>query len=168
MDPSVQPFGDPLCVIISRDEVEQQDTRAVLRVLRRLVEAPEVARANMEKVDIAFHGYDDDVRELFEIPEVRSYVQGLSQEFPYWLFFLSKSCLGLQAIALCMLPPFLTTEAQAEVFPQRLYDILERSWGPATNYVAEFAGVSDKERDALIERSIVYIKAGPLKVPRDN
>ena len=44
----------------------------------------------MERLSIAFHGYDQDVRELDEIREVRDFVYMLDDKFPYWLFFLSK------------------------------------------------------------------------------
>jgi len=36
------------------------------------------------------NGYDHDARELFEIPEVREYNALLDNEFPYWLFFLTR------------------------------------------------------------------------------
>ena len=65
-----------------------------------------------EKLDVAFHGYDHDVRELFEIPEIRDYVELLDSQFPYWLFFLTKSGFGLECITLCKMPPDLTEEAR--------------------------------------------------------
>jgi hypothetical protein len=82
-----------------------------------LTESPKTARHFAESVDIAFHGYDDIALELFEMPEVRSFVAKLDEKFPYWFFFLSKHNLGLQCVLLCFLPPSLTETARAEVFP---------------------------------------------------
>jgi hypothetical protein len=62
---------DPVTIVISRDEVEARDISSVLTILKSCIVSPEHARAYFEKIDVAFHGYNDDSRELFEIPEVR-------------------------------------------------------------------------------------------------
>ena len=72
------------------------------------IATPEQARANLEGLDIAFDGYDHGSREIFEIPEVRDFVSRLDVEFPFWLFFMIKRLLLLQAITLCLMPPYLT------------------------------------------------------------
>jgi len=84
---------DPLVVVVSRAEVEAMDTSAALTVLKRLLESPTTARAFVERVDIAFHGYDQTNQELFEIPEVRNFVCELDQQFPFLaLFLVEASC----------------------------------------------------------------------------
>ena len=110
----MKPIGDPLCIVVSRDEVCRQDTSSVLSILKSLLKTPDTARAYMERVDVGFHGYDEDPRELDEIEEVREYVHKLDAAFPYWLFFLSKHMLGLQCIVFCHLLPFLTERGKAE------------------------------------------------------
>jgi hypothetical protein len=52
------------------------------------MQSPESAKEFFERVDIAFHGYDHDSRELFEIPDVRAHANQLDEQFPFWLFFL--------------------------------------------------------------------------------
>ena len=74
----------------------------------------------MERVEISFHGYDHTPQELFEIPEVRNFVYQLDEQFPFWLFFLSKRHLGLQCLLFCFLPPFLTEDARSRIFPERI------------------------------------------------
>ena len=64
---------DPLVLVVSKAEVEAMDTSAALTVLKRLTESPDTARAFVECVDIAFHGYDHAKEELFEIREVRNF-----------------------------------------------------------------------------------------------
>jgi hypothetical protein len=155
--------ADPLVVVVSREEVNAGDTSGTLRVLHRLIESPMQARSYFERVDIAFHGYDGWAQEPFEIIEVRSFVTRLDEKFPYWLFFLSKRYLGLQCLLHCFLPPFLTEEGRARVFPQRIHDLLMRRWIPAMNHMCAFAGLSDEEGDALTERAVEYITRGPLR-----
>ena len=112
----ITPMGDPIVIVIAREEVESQDISRALSMLKAPLSTPETAKEHFEKIDIAFHGYDDDTRELFEIPEVRTFVFKLDEAFPYWFYFLSKNDLGLQALVLCFMPPYLTEDAKAQIF----------------------------------------------------
>lgn len=161
-------IGDPLCVVVLRDEVHRQDISAALSTLKTLLRSPETARAYKERVDIAFDGYNDDHRELDEIEEVRNYVQKLDAEFPFWLFFLSKHMLGLQCIVFCHMLPFLTDEGKAERHPRQLEELLLKRWFPAMNHVAEYVGLSEKEIEEMTERFFVYIKRGRLRLPNQD
>lgn len=155
---------EPLIIIVSKDEVLSEDVEPALGTLKRLTESSEAARLYREKVDIAFQGYDDHPEELFEIPEVRNYVYKLDEQFPFWLYFLSKKHLGLQALLLCFLPPYLKEEAKKEIFPERINDLLTKRWFPALNHIGEFVGMSDHENEAITERTIQYIFNGPLRI----
>jgi hypothetical protein len=151
---------DPLGVFVSREEIETLDTEPSLSILRQLTASPATARRFFERVDIAFHGYDDITQELFEIPEVRDFVHKLDEQFPFWLFFLSKHYLGLQCLLLCFLPPSLTEEGRSEIFPERIDGLLTRRWFPAMNYICEYARFSDQEIEQLSERVLTYIANG--------
>jgi hypothetical protein len=153
----------PLGVIVSRDEVETLDTGPSLSILRQLTASPATARRFFERVDIAFHGYDDITLELFEIPEVRDFVHKLDEQFPFWLFFLSKHYLGLQCLLLCFLPPYLTKEGRSEIFPERIERLLTKRWFPAMNHICEYAGFSEQDIERLSDRVLAYIRSGPLR-----
>lgn len=114
----------------------------------------------MERVDIAFHGYDHTHEELFEIPEVRDFVYKLDEQFPFWLYFLSKRHLGLQCLLWCFLPPFLTVEARSKIFPERINDLLTKRWLPAMNQIGEHLGLSESQIERLTERALSYITNG--------
>jgi hypothetical protein len=157
---------DPLVVLVSRAEVEAGDVSPALSVLQRLTQSPETAREFFERVDIAFHGYDHDSRELFEIPEVRNFAHRLDEKFPFWLFFLSKRHLGLQCLLFCFLPPFLTEEARSQIFPERIDQLLSRRWFPAMNQVCEYASFSERQIEQLTDRVIHYITNG--RFPLDS
>jgi len=151
---------DPLVVVVSRAEVQAMETAPALAVLKRLTESPETAKAFVERVDIAFQGYDQTPQELFEIPEVRSFVSRLDEEFPFWLFFLSKRHLGLRCLLFCSLPPFLTQEAQSRIFPERINQLLSQRWLPAMNQMCDYAGFSTMQSERLMDRAVRYITTG--------
>jgi hypothetical protein len=149
-------------IIITRDEVNAQDMSPVLGALKALVASPEIARTYFEQVDIAFHGYNNTQEELFEIPEVRAFVYELDNKFPYWLFFLDKSALGLQCIAYSFLPPFLTDKAKQEIYPERLDALLTKRWFPAMNQICDWVGFTEQQIETLTNRSIEYLLGGPI------
>jgi hypothetical protein len=153
-------------IIVFRTEVEAGDTSSVLHILKSCLSPPERALFLFESVDIAFHGYDDDARELFEIPDVREFVHLLDSEFPYWLFFLNKSGLGLQCLMLSFMPPYLTDEAKKVVFPERLEHLLSRRWFPAMNQICEIVGFSEQQVERLTDHIAEYFIDGPLREAR--
>lgn len=153
---------EPLVIVISREEVESGNIEPALTTLKRLISSPSIARPYKEKVEIAFDGFDNDHRELFEIDNVRNYVFKLDNDFPFWLFFLSKHSSGLQALLLCLLPPYLTEEGKAKIFPERIESLLTKRWFPAMNHICDFAGISENENEQLTEKTFQYISSGPL------
>src|SRR5215212_1226054 len=153
---------NPIVVVVTRQEVESQAITRPLGILEALLASPETARNHFEKIGIAFHGYDDDTRELFEIPEVRNFIFKLDEAFPYWFYFLSKNDPGLQAIILCFMPPYLTEEAKAQIFPERLQALLLERWFPAMNHICELVNMSEEEIERLTNRVMSYIAKGRL------
>jgi hypothetical protein len=153
---------DPLVVVVSRPEVEASDTAPSLSVLRQLTGSPETAMRFFEGVDLQFFGYDQVPEELWEILEVRNFVHKLDEQFPFWLFFLSKHYLGLQCLLLCFLPPFLTQEGRSEIFPERINQLLTRRWFPAMNHICEYVRFSEQEVEQLTDRVLAYVTEGRL------
>ena len=93
---------------------------------------------------------------------MREFVYALDEHFPYWLFFLDKKALGLQCLAYCFLPPFLTREAKQRILPERLNDLLTKRWFPAMNQMCEAVGFSEEQIEALSDRSVQYLLGGPV------
>jgi hypothetical protein len=155
--------ADPIVIVVSREEIEARDTSAVINTLKSCLTSPKRALGLFEKLDVAFHGYNEDARELFEIPEVRNYVGLLDSQFPYWLFFLTKRSLGLKCIMLCFMPPYLTEEARERVLPQRLDELLSSRWFPAMNYMCEATGFSEQQIECLTNGVVDYFITGPRR-----
>lgn len=152
---------DPVVIVISRDEVQRNDTSAPLATLKQFLQDRESIRSYCTRVDICFDGYDRTREELFEIPQVRNYVYALDAQFPFWLYFLSREFLGLQCLAHCFLPPFLTEEARARIHPERLAKLIDDRWGPALFHICSAAGHTEPETNELLRSAIEYFKLGP-------
>ncbi|HJQ79619.1 MAG TPA: hypothetical protein VJ828_06670 [Lacipirellulaceae bacterium] len=73
---------------------------------------------------------------------------------------MSRAFDGLQCVALCFLPHFLTDEAKAEIFPRRLGNLLERRWVPALNYICGIAGFTEAETDSFLLTALEYFQGG--------
>jgi hypothetical protein len=160
MTGSISGLSDHISVIVSRKEVESGDIEPALGTLKKFLQSPEIMAEYFERVDIGFHGYDQDTRELFEIVEVRNYVYKLDDKFPFWLFFLSKTHLGLQCLLLCFLPPYLTQEGKVRLFPAKIDDLLSRRWFPAMNHLCSHVGFSEAQIESLTDRVVEYITSG--------
>jgi hypothetical protein len=159
-------IGDPVVIVVSPEEVEALETSSVMRVLRScLVSTGRMLRL-FEGIEVAFHGYDDDRRELCEIPAVREYVSVLDSEFPYWLFFLSKQGLGLQCIMYCLMPPYLSEEGRRTVLPRKLDELLSKRWFPAMDQLCAAVGFSQQQIEDLTNRTIDYFVNGPRGIRR--
>ncbi|CRK51702.1 hypothetical protein RHCRD62_30366 [Rhodococcus sp. RD6.2] len=153
-----KPEADPdlLTVVVTPDEVAACSTGPVLGLLTMLLESPARARSRQGVLDLRISGYDTHPAELSEIPEVRTYIQQLGREFPYWLYFASTKSSSLQMIALCHLPPGLTKNEKRAQFPIRLHDLLMGRWIPALNEMAEFAGLAPEVLREVSDRAIGY------------
>ena len=65
---------------------------------------PETALRHKNNVTLSFQGYDEDPRGLFEIEEVRHFVERLNEKWYSWFFFMTKDIRNspLAVITLCL------------------------------------------------------------------
>ena len=83
-------LSDYLQIIISKEEILEMDLSPTLISLNKLIKSKETIEHFHQRIDIGISGYDTDERELFEIIEVRNYLQQLDSKFPYWFYFLNN------------------------------------------------------------------------------
>lgn len=81
---------DYLAIMFPRKDVEGNDISSALEQLNYLISKREIIQRFHQRVDIGISGYDNDSRELFEIPEIRKYLQQIDSKFPYWFYFLNN------------------------------------------------------------------------------
>ncbi len=86
----------------SRRQAETGDVGEPLEFLRRLTAEKATALEYSGRISLVVDGYNEDPRELFEIPEVRAYCQRLDQEWPYWFFFLSQADESIKMLESCL------------------------------------------------------------------
>ena len=97
--------ADWLGVVVDRGDVEKNDITETLQSLWSVFRDRETLRRFQGRVEIGFHGYDADPRELFEIPEFRRFCRKLDQSFPYWFCVLpsdSSISVSLSVMACCL------------------------------------------------------------------
>ena len=159
--------------IIDRLEVVGLDTNRPRAFFDRLRSNKELAYQSQGKVEISFHGYDYDRRELFEIREVRKYVARLCSSLPELLFFIRTQppTTSLKALALCQTkvwwPNGRSTKQvtrKIEFSTKEIGDFLMRHW-PGLNEMTDWLGMSIEENKKI---SFDVMKCLGLQVPNDQ
>jgi len=74
---------------VARDAVEANDVSLLVAMFERLQVNDDLARHLQGKVSVFIHGYDEEPRELWEIPEVRQWIATVQPIIKYWFFFLA-------------------------------------------------------------------------------
>jgi len=87
---------------IWRSDIESGDISSALERLHIMIDSAENIRLYRDSVVISVTGYDQDPRELIEIPEVRAFFQKITEQWPHWLWFMSRDT-GSVALILSLL-----------------------------------------------------------------
>ena len=131
-------------------------------LLSRVLANRNAVERHQGRVDLAFYGYSNDPRELYEIPEVRRFCKKLDDAFPYWFYFLSAEGVTLGVIACCLCS---VTKLRAGVvsFGPDLLQFMTRHF-EALNWI--FANYSlDKRLNVEVSRKITeyFTISEPIK-----
>ena len=86
---------------VSRKQAENCNIDDQLNTLSFFLKDREYVIKGRGKIAISFSGYDDDPRELYEIPEVRKYVSALDTAFPYLFYFCFLSYPTIRVFTMC-------------------------------------------------------------------
>ncbi len=148
MDPFREAGVDFLTVMISRESVEAGDLSPALGSLSALVESRESARHFLGRVDLAIDGYDDDPRELFEVPEVRAYLAALDAQFPYWFPFLCLETEALKLVTFSLCDIERVASGLVEIDTEDLRDFLVRHFG-AMNHFFELYELGEDRNEEI-------------------
>ena len=92
---------DNFIIIIPRSAVEQWDYSYILRYFPKFRDEALIKKTR-NKFTISFDGYNDDPREIYEIWNIRYYIQVVTSMFPYWFYYinLTDDCLFLLLCAI--------------------------------------------------------------------
>ena len=93
---------EPVVLLISRREVEQADLTSVLSRLRVFLATREDAWLYRGQMTLVVDGYNNDPRELVDVPEVRALLRRLESEWPYWAFFFNQVDDSIKLLLSCV------------------------------------------------------------------
>lgn len=93
-----------LVLSIGRKSIETGQVEGTTNFFSRLCRNDAAAMRNAGKVNLHIQGYDDDPRELWEVPEVVQWFKAVEPLVRYWFFFLRSNDQpnGLKLLAACV------------------------------------------------------------------
>ncbi len=71
---------------IPYDDVKSCNINTVLTALNSFLDTRERVIWHEDASQYLFEAYDDDSRDVWNIPQIRQYVKKLDAEFPYWFY----------------------------------------------------------------------------------
>jgi hypothetical protein len=94
--------SEPAVLMISRREVEAADLASVLSRLKVFLATREDAWRYRGQMTLVVDGYNNDPRELVDIPEVRALLRGLEAAWPYWAYFFNQVDDSIKLLLSCV------------------------------------------------------------------
>jgi len=82
-------------------------------------------REMMGTLMFVIEGYDDDLREIHSIPEIRRFYTAFHEAWPYWLYFCNLETEALRMMVLCCLPSLAAIKVDGRPNVTVNYDRLE-------------------------------------------
>lgn len=149
--------AEPILMMFSRRQVEDGDVAEPLGFLRALTADRYIALEFCGRISLAIDGYNDDPRELFEVPEVRAYLQRLDQEWPYWFFFLSQADESIKFLESCLSDTIEVIPGVTSIDLRQMDHALARHFG-AMNQLCEDLGVSDEKANEIADGIINLVQ----------
>lgn len=118
----------PVLLMISRRQVEEVDIDSVLFNLKPFLATREDAWLYRGQMVMSVDGYNEDPRELVDIPEVRAFLGELELQWPYWGFFFNQVDDGIKLLASCVCGTSFPGRGAVEIDAYKLGDFLNRAF----------------------------------------
>ena len=93
----------------------------------------------MERIEFSVHGYDDDSREIYEIPEVIDFLIALDEAWPYWMLFQHPEFRWLQVMAVCLCRPARTGDGRVTFDHELMPELMEKWFCSLNDLCHKFA-----------------------------
>lgn len=77
-----------LCVIAGYEDIKENNYQPLVELIDRICSNKLHLSKFKENIEIIIHGYDEDIRELFQVPETRSWIKGIFNNVPGLSYFL--------------------------------------------------------------------------------
>ena len=89
--PEIAPQSDYIVLQISQKNIKDCDTSEYVSLLHGATGSLQSFEAAFQRYVLSVSGYDNDQRELYQIPEVVSFIKDLNSKLPFWLYFVNTS-----------------------------------------------------------------------------
>lgn len=146
---------EPIQIIIPREAVLAGDPQEVLMGLNLFARSKTLGPQAQGKLRVGFSGFENDRRELWLIPEVRSFVAGLDKVFPYWFFMADLRSDTLFVLASCICRTIEVGPGQTILNPDDLTHFFERQFD-GMNELWEFHALSDAANEKVTDQIVAY------------
>jgi hypothetical protein len=146
---------EPVVLMISRREVEQGDLASVLARLKVFLATREDAWLYRGQMTLVVDGYNDDPRELVDIPQVRTLLRNLEAEWPYWAFFFNQVDDSIKLLLSCAAGSRFLGRGAVEMDAQRVSAVLSHGFA-GMNEVFERFDFPEDELE-LMSRELVEV-----------
>ena len=144
-------MSDLILYQFSRDRVEAGDAKDFLsRFGDGALPTGKKLEGMMNSVALMIDGYNHDPREIYAIPEVRTFYQQLWEVWPYWLYFCNLDTENLMMMVMCCLESLdaLKVKGQSQVkvsiSPLEVVRFISGGFVPM-NEMFERAGMSERQ-----------------------
>jgi hypothetical protein len=157
-NPNIYETDNPLIFSVPHDDIRSGDTTRVLTPLQGFLENRNAVVGGRGRITLLFEGYDDDPRDVYDIPEIRRYAKALDEAFPYWFYFANLQGDTLKVLALCVcrivkVSGFSTP--QPDDLKQFLFSHII-----ALNQLCERFQLSDSVKQQVTNEALAYIVPG--------
>ena len=140
--------SEPVVLMISRREVEAADLASVLSRLKVFLATREDAWLYRGQMTLVVDGYNNDPRELVDIPEVRALLRGLEAEWPYWAYFFNQVDDSIKLLLSCVAGCRFLGRGAVEMDADLVASALARGFG-GMNIVFERFGFPEDELEKM-------------------
>ena len=89
--PVISQESDYTVLQIAQEAIQNCDTSEYVTLLHGATGTLQSFTEAFQKYVLLISGYDDDPRELYQIPEVVSFIKDLNSKLPFWLYFVNTS-----------------------------------------------------------------------------
>ena len=89
ISPDISQQSDYIVLQISQDAIQNCDTSEYVTLLHGATDSLQSFESAFQRYVFLISGYDNDQRELYQIPEVVSFIKDLNSKLPFWLYFVN-------------------------------------------------------------------------------
>lgn len=135
---------DAYIIGIAREAVERGHLQSYLDEFQKIAK-----RDMRSRVAIFFDGYDADPREVYQIPEVRSWANRLLKNIPHLFYFLTPENFSIRIMFLCLVPVIFRDGEQVAINERKAKLLIEKITRSAVSY-AKKRGDSEEKQVNLV------------------